>query len=90
MMGAALELRLEARPSPPPERRRGPARARLLATPQEHRQPPGTWPSTVTGVVSGCGLGAIGDGESRSPLTAIPHTGPLDIYRVVPGAHFAE
>jgi hypothetical protein len=72
-----------------PERRRGPARARLLAPPQEHRQPPGTGHRPVTGVVSAYGLGAIGDGESRSPLTAIPHTGPLDVYSVVPGAHFA-
>src|ERR1700759_4112728 len=31
MMGVAFELRLEARPSPPSERRRGPARVRWVS-----------------------------------------------------------
>ena len=30
-----------------------------------------------------------GDGRSRSPFTTIPHTGPLDVCNVVPGAHLA-
>jgi hypothetical protein len=30
-----------------------------------------------------------GDGHSRSPLTTISHTGPLDVWTVVPGAHVA-
>lgn len=55
-----------------------------MAPPQEHRQPPDTGHRPVTGVVSDRGLGLIGDGESRSPLTAIPHPGPLDVYSVFP------
>jgi hypothetical protein len=56
----------------------------------------------VTGFASGYGFGAIlsqnaqlsfllahGDGDSPSPLTTIPHIGPLEVCTVVPGAYVA-